>query len=100
MKTDKEGEGEAKVYLSQNRKSTMGRNQLSYQKYMDKMNQSLNQCITDNIDPYWRDHQSLKGKYTHSITDNSSRLVFNELPQSLVESITQKKRDTKRAQRD
>ena len=39
----------------------MGKNLLSYQIYMDKMQSALNQNIQDNIAPYWRNHQSLKG---------------------------------------
>jgi hypothetical protein len=39
----------------------MGRNQIGYQKYADVMSASLNQCMIDNIKPYWRDHQSTKG---------------------------------------
>jgi len=40
----------------------MKRSQINYMKYMDGMSLSLNQCTADNIAPYWRDHQSLKGK--------------------------------------
>ena len=38
---DKE-EDEPKYFLSDNRKATMSKNLCSYNKYMDKMNQSLN----------------------------------------------------------
>ena len=34
----------------------------NYQKYMDTMNEALNKNIEKNIFPYWRNHQSLKGK--------------------------------------
>lgn len=52
----------AKKELSMNRRAGMGRKQQNYQQYMDKMQQSLNQCIQDKIRPYWRNHNSLKGK--------------------------------------
>jgi len=29
---------------------------------MDKMNEALNKNIEKNIFPYWRNHQSLKGR--------------------------------------
>ncbi len=51
----------AKKFLSINRRATMGRKQQNYHSYMDKMNSSLNKCIQENITPYWRNHQSLKG---------------------------------------
>jgi hypothetical protein len=51
-----------KTALSQNRCENLGRNQLAFQKYMDKMDNALNQNILDNIKPYWRDHPSTKGK--------------------------------------
>jgi hypothetical protein len=51
-----------KQFLSMNRRAGMGRKQQNYQVYMDKMQQSLNQCVQDKVKPYWRDHNSLKGK--------------------------------------
>lgn len=51
-----------KQFLSQNRRALMGRAGRQHQAYMDKMQSSLNMCIQDNITPYWRNHQSLKGK--------------------------------------
>ena len=51
----------SKQFLSQNRRALLGRNGRQHQAYMDKMQGSLNMCIQDNITPYWRDHQSLKG---------------------------------------
>ena len=53
----------AKEFLSGNRRTAMGRNHQGYEKYMDVMSASLNQNMIDNIKPYWRDHQSVKGKF-------------------------------------
>ena len=53
---------------------------------MDVMSASLNQNMIDNIKPYWRDHQSVKGKFFITVQSDSSfsfyRLVINELPNS------------------
>ena len=51
-----------KQFLSQNRRALLGRNTRQHQAYMDKMQNSLNYCIQENMTPYWRNHQSLKGK--------------------------------------
>jgi hypothetical protein len=50
---------------------------------MDGMQQALNEDVQENVMPYWRDHNSLKGK-TQSIFNGSLRnyrLVLHELPQ-------------------
>ena len=39
----------------------MKRGQANYTKYLDGMQESLNQNIEDNIFPHWRNHNSLKG---------------------------------------
>ena len=49
----------------------------NYQKYMDQMSEALNTNIDRNIAPYWRNHQSLKGKPTQLF--KSRRLVLDEL---------------------
>ena len=51
----------------------------NYQRYMDKMSEALNKNIDKNIFPYWRNHQSLKGKLTKWVS-YFIRLVFDELP--------------------
>ena len=33
----------------------------NYLTYLDGMQESLNKNIHENIEPYWRNHQSLKG---------------------------------------
>lgn len=79
---------------------------------MDKMQNSLNHCIQENMTPYWRNHQSLKGKL--HLTDKLRsilscdyfvclagslikyfllRLVLDELSDSLAKSIVEKERD-------
>jgi hypothetical protein len=42
------------------------------------MQERLNKNIQQNIFPYWRSHQSLKGKPL--FPNGYNRLVFNELP--------------------
>jgi hypothetical protein len=42
--------------------SEMTRAQANKFKHMDKMQERLNKNIQQNIFPYWRNHQSLKGK--------------------------------------
>jgi len=51
----------AKQFLSQNRRALLGRGARQNQAYMDKMTGSLNRCVQENMTPYWRNHQSLKG---------------------------------------
>lgn len=53
----------AKEMLAENRRRGMSKKQIERQQYMDKMKASLNDCVARNIAPYWRNHQSLKGKY-------------------------------------
>lgn len=47
-----------KQYLADNRRPHMGRSQLNYQVYMDRLDNAINKNILDNIRPYWRDHDS------------------------------------------
>ena len=35
-----------------------------YQRYLDKMSEALNKNMEKNIFPHWRNHQSMKGKWT------------------------------------
>ena len=37
------------------------RSQQNYTKYMDGMQEALNTNVQENVMPYWRDHNSLKG---------------------------------------
>lgn len=53
-----------KQFLSFDRRPQLPRSQVSQQLYYDKMASNLNRCILEGSKPYWRDHQSLKGKYS------------------------------------
>ena len=35
---------------------------VEYQQYLDKMSEALNKNMEKNVFPYWRNHQSMKGK--------------------------------------
>jgi hypothetical protein len=66
-----------------NRKLTKAnRNKVNYTKYMDGMQQALNEDVQENVMPYWRDHNSLKGKNQPIFNDSlcNYRLVLHELP--------------------
>lgn len=57
-----------------NRKLTKAnRNKVNYTKYMDGMQQALNEDVQENVMPYWRDHNSLKGwcsmNYPNTVTN-------------------------------
>lgn len=94
---DHKHQAKEKTYLSENRKVTMKRNEQSYQKYMDVMSASLNQNMIDNIKPYWRDHQSNKGKFFITVCKYSLfRLVVDELPNGDAEPSFEEKRDKER----
>ena len=62
----------AKQFLSQNRRALLGRGARQNQAYMDKMTGSLNRCVQENMTPYWRNHQSLKGKQKLLVTVNNN----------------------------
>ena len=54
---------------------TMKRGQSNYTKYLDSMQESLNKNIQENIFPYWRNHNSLKGNVSFSRGCNKSFLI-------------------------
>ena len=63
---------------------------------MDVMSASLNKNMTDNIKPYWRDHQSVKGKVFITVWYSKFslyRLVIDELPHCDVKSSFEAKRN-------
>ena len=71
--------------------ASMKRNQANYVKYLDGMQESLNRNVQENIFPYWRNHNSLKGNvFRISKITIVFRLVCNELPRYCNESIAQK----------
>lgn len=51
-----------KQFISINRRVNLGRSQLNYQQYMDRLDAAVNKNILDNIRPHWRNHASQKGK--------------------------------------
>ena len=54
--------------------------QQNYTKYMDGMQEALNTNVQENVMPYWRDHNSLKGRLLfYFLTVLCIRLVLNEL---------------------
>ena len=71
----------------------MKRGQSNYTKYLDGMQESLNKNIQENIFPYWRNHNSLKGNVSFSRSCNKSslsiRLVLDELSCYRYESFAQ-----------
>jgi|TARA_B110000285_G_C15112041_1_gene611711 hypothetical protein len=68
---------------------------------MDVMSASLNQNMIDNIKPYWRDHQSVKGKFFHNCLSTCSlfRLVIDELSNRDAEPTFEEKRNKERKRR-
>ena len=53
--------------IGTNRRENLGRNQLQYHQYLDRLDSALNQCKLDKMRPYWRNHSSQKGKLQHTI---------------------------------
>ena len=50
-----------KEAIARREKATYKRAKINEYEYMDGMAESLNKEIKANVDPYWRNHASLKG---------------------------------------
>lgn len=65
----------------------------NYLEYLDKMQETLNKNIQDNVFPNWRQHPSLKGKSQElsngSFQFDTYRMVEHELPDHFVEPPSQ-----------
>ena len=55
------GGGKSSIKEACQRRNPLKRNQINYQKQLDSMQESLNKDVQENIFPYWRNHNSLKG---------------------------------------
>ena len=71
------------------RRNPLKRNQINYQKQLDSMQESLNKDVQENIFPYWRNHNSLKGNASLLKMTEKFRLVWNELSFHCDQSIAQ-----------
>ena len=70
------GASSLKEAIARREKATYKRAKVNEYEYMDGMAESLNKEIKANVDPYWRNHASLKGKkfspYLCPYRDNGS----------------------------
>ncbi len=87
-----------KEALMRHEKKKTSRIKANKLEYMDGMQESLNKEIQASINPYWRNHASLKGKKTQLVTVliiiyyNSlhCRMDIHELPNDGDQPIAQK----------
>ena len=61
-------------------KNQLKRVQVNKLEYMDSMQESLNKQIQDSVNPYWRNHASLKGKQTVSLEQPILTVTFAVCP--------------------
>ena len=73
------GGGKSSIKEACQRRNPLKRNQINYQKQLDSMQESLNKDVQENIFPYWRNHNSLKGNASLLKMTENFRLVWNEL---------------------
>ena len=89
------GSSGLKEALMRHEKKKISRVKANKLEYMDGMQESLNKEIQQSINPYWRNHASLKGKKTQLVTvpiiinhnSNHCRLDIHELPNDGDQSI-------------
>lgn len=62
MKLRSRAEGSSLKDACQKMSASSGRKNDGFFDYLDKMQESLNKNIQDNVFPNWRQHPSLKGK--------------------------------------
>ena len=87
-----------KEALMRHEKKKTSRIKANKLEYMDGMQESLNKEIQQSINPYWRNHASLKGKKSQLVTvlnniDHNShlcRMDIHELPNDGDKPIAQK----------
>ena len=56
--TSKKEDPMIKQYIGHNRRPDLGRSQLNYHIYMDRLDEAINKNVLENIRPYWRNHSS------------------------------------------
>ena len=92
------GGGKSSIKEACARRNPLKRNQINYQKQLDSMQESLNKDVQENIFPYWRNHNSLKGNASLLKMTEKFRLVWNELSFYCNESIAEEASTSKRSE--